>query len=382
MTVAEFPNLIFSRIGLVYLRYIFNDSRAIISMALSATAIYIIAICVRGPAMPWAATSVLMCHLSILHLDRMFSDHQGGYFLCVNVTQTQMMLVIKLSTLCWNLYDGTLSGETLSAFRRDSSIKKVPSILEYGAFVLFFPNLLTEGCNYTQYQHWIDGSMFHGNHSRENDSGNRGATEKTSIPNSLIPAVSKAVVGLSYTILFINISIRYPVSALLTREHAQYCLAHRIWILHITAFWCRARSYALWAFAEGAAIMCGMGYSDCNPITKRHRWDRMRNVNPFKVELAQNPKAYVDNWNISTNVWLRNYVYNRVNPTGKKPGLRCTLLTFVFSALWHGFYPGYYMSLIFVGLLSIVAKGKLHVGLSLLSLIFASRSARMEQLLG
>lgn len=41
---------------------------------------------------------------------------------------------------------------------------------------------------------------------------------------------------------------------------------------------------------------------------------------------------------MGTNSWLRSVVYERVP---KKYG---TVLTFALSALWHGFYPGYYLT--------------------------------------
>lgn len=46
----------------------------------------------------------------------------------------------------------------------------------------------------------------------------------------------------------------------------------------------------------------------------------------------------INNWNIGTNRWLREIIYERV------PKRHGTLLTFCLSALWHGFYPGYYVT--------------------------------------
>lgn len=46
----------------------------------------------------------------------------------------------------------------------------------------------------------------------------------------------------------------------------------------------------------------------------------------------------INNWNCGTNRWLRTIVYERVP---KKYG---TVLTFALSAVWHGFYPGYYVT--------------------------------------
>lgn len=57
---------------------------------------------------------------------------------------------------------------------------------------------------------------------------------------------------------------------------------------------------------------------------------------PF--QFGTNFRDSINNWNIGTNHWLRTVVYERVP---KKYG---TPLTFGLSALWHGFYPGYYIT--------------------------------------
>lgn len=54
--------------------------------------------------------------------------------------------------------------------------------------------------------------------------------------------------------------------------------------------------------------------------------------------MATNLREAINNWNLGTNRWLRMVVYERVP---KKYG---TFLTFSLSALWHGFYPGYYVT--------------------------------------
>jgi lysophospholipid acyltransferase len=82
----------------------------------------------------------------------------------------------------------------------------------------------------------------------------------------------------------------------------------------------------------------------------------LRNVSPWGVESAQNTRAYLGNWNINTNNWLRNYMYLRVTPRGKKPGFRASMATFVTSAFWHGFYPGYYLSFVLASFVQTVAK--------------------------
>jgi len=43
----------------------------------------------------------------------------------------------------------------------------------------------------------------------------------------------------------------------------------------------------------------------------------------------------LDHWNMSTMVWLRYVVYER---------WRSVAGVFFFSAIWHGFYAGYYLT--------------------------------------
>ena len=48
-------------------------------------------------------------------------------------------------------------------------------------------------------------------------------------------------------------------------------------------------------------------------------------------------KVLLDKWNMTTTMWLRYVVYER---------LHSTLGVFALSAFWHGYYPGYYLTFI------------------------------------
>lgn len=95
-------------------------------------------------------------------------------------------------------------------------------------------------------------------------------------------------------------------------------------------------------------------------MTGRTRWNRCRNVDILRLETAENYKLLFDNWNMRTSsqlpstwplkrrriaeltfilrrastVWLRECVYKRVTPKGKKPGFQSTMITFCASAFW------------------------------------------------
>jgi lysophospholipid acyltransferase len=112
----------------------------------------------------------------------------------------------------------------------------------------------------------------------------------------------------------------------------------------------------VWTLAEGACILSGIGYNGFDTTTGKVFWNRLENIDPWKLETAQNSYAYLGNWNKNTNHWLRNYVYLRVTPKGKKPGFRSSMATFTTSAFWHGFYPGYYFAFVLGSFVQTVAK--------------------------
>ena len=182
--------------------------------------------------------------------------------------------------------------------------------------------------------------------------------KKHRIPRSGTPAAMKAVAGIGWIVLFLKLSGWYNADLVLGKDYMSYSLLHRIWILQMFGFTTRLKYYGVWFLTEGACILSGMGYKGVDPKTGRVNWSRLQNVNPWGIETAQNSRAYLENWNMNTNKWLRNYVYLRVTPKGKKPGFRASLATFATSAFWHGFYPGYYLSFVFAAFIQTAAKSE------------------------
>ena len=86
-------------------------------------------------------------------------------------------------------------------------------------------------------------------------------------------------------------------------------------------------------YEQGAAIVTGLGFSGYT-ASGASKWDGAANVNISVIEMPSNFKVLLDAWNIKTNVWLRECIYKRVTPKGKKPGFQSTMLTFGTSAFW------------------------------------------------
>ena len=302
--------------------------------------------------MPWLAFVFLMAHTAMNQLTRQFADNPST----VDITGAQMVLVMKLSAFAWNVADGTLPDDQLSDFQKDRRIIQLPGLLDYAAYVLFFPSLLVgPAFDYNEYRGWIDTSMF--DVPASVDPTKKPPTRKRrKIPRSATPAMWKMAAGLVWLVLFLKFSAWYSPSVFSSDDYQSHGFLLRVFTVHMVGFTARFKYYAVWSLSEGACILAGLGYNGVDPVTGKVSWDRLQNINPWGVELAQNSRAYLGNWNMNTNKWLRFYIYLRVTPRNKKPGFRASMATFVTSAFWHGFYPGYYLAFVLGSFVQTAAK--------------------------
>jgi len=123
----------------------------------------------------------------------------------------------------------------------------------------------------------------------------------------------------------------------------------RILFLQAAGVNARVRYYAVWGLSNAACIGSGLGFSGWDPHKGIASWSRGRNVDMLAFEFGSNFKEMLDVWNINTSVWLRNNVYKRVTPPGRRPGFRSLIVTFLVSAFWHGVAPGYYFTFLLGG---------------------------------
>ncbi|KAI9662041.1 MAG: lysophospholipid acyltransferase [Alyxoria varia] len=345
-------NLFIILVSCFYLVGLFDLWDGVRTLLISSAGAYAIAHYIDGGFMPWIGFVFLMGHMSVNHIHRKYNGDPR----LIDITGAQMVLVMKLTAFCWNVHDGRLPEKTLSDFQKQHAVRELPGVLDYAAYVLFFPSLMAgPAFDYVEYQRWIETSMFQ--LPPGTDPAKAPPTrKKRKIPRSGTPATIKGAYGLIWLGVFLFLSGHYDPNSLASDEYAEYNLLRRIWIMHVTMFAVRTKYYAVWFLAEGSCILSGIGYRGINPTTGKADWDRLRNVNPLKLEFAQSSHAYLGNWNINTNNWLRSYMYLRVTPKGKKPGFRASMATFVTSAFWHGFEPGYYMTFVLGAFLQTTAK--------------------------
>jgi len=139
---------------------------------------------------------------------------------------------------------------------------------------------------------------------------------------------------------------------LLGKEFAELPWYHKLWQLHFIVALSRFKYYFAWLMAEGSCVLSGISFNGVDEKGKL-LWDRCTNVIIHKVEVAQNIRDFSAYWNIGTATWLRKCVYTRVE--SKNPFVPL-LATYVTSAFWHGFYPGYYLFFVTGGVLTEAAR--------------------------
>ncbi|KAK5997394.1 putative Xaa-Pro aminopeptidase P [Cladobotryum mycophilum] len=323
-------------ISIFYLIGLFDLWDGISTLFISSGGAYCIAKYFRGsPYMPWVGFVFVMGHMSVSHIQRQIAASPSS----VDITGAQMVLVMKLSAFCWNVADGQLPADHLSDFQKDRALNDVPALLDYTAY----------------YRRWIDTSMFDVP-AQIDPSKKPPVRKKRKIPRSGTPATIKAITGLIWIGLFVVLSESYSPALIVKDSYGTHGFPRRVWIMYMTNLVTRFKYYGVWSLTEGSCILAGLGYNGVDPITGKVSWNRLQNIDPWGVETAQNPRGYLAGWNMNTNNWLRNYIYLRVTPRGKKPGFRASLMTFVTSAFWHGFYPGYYLAFVLASLIQTSAK--------------------------
>jgi lysophospholipid acyltransferase len=114
--------------------------------------------------------------------------------------------------------------------------------------------------------------------------------------------------------------------------------------------------YSTWSVADGSIIASGLGYAGQDKKTGEERFNQIYNINIFEIEFGLSPQIMMQHWNHQIHLWLKHYVYNRTLIPGKKPGLRNNMATFIISAIWHGFYPFYYVMFFFSAILGELSK--------------------------
>ncbi|KAJ6456381.1 MBOAT, membrane-bound O-acyltransferase family-domain-containing protein [Mycena sanguinolenta] len=306
----------------------------------------------HAPAMPWVVFAVVMGHLTVNHIIR--STFRFSYE-TLDVRGPQMVLVMKLTTFAWNVHDGRRRAEDLDKWRRAKRVTQFPSLLEFLGYSFYFPGILVGPyLDFVDYMDLINETLLKklaakSKHGRNVPSGRKRV------------AYRKMLFGLAYLGIFVVFAPTWNYRIALSPWFVEQSMLTRVAVYQFCGVIERMKYYAVWTLTEGASILTGLGFTGMSPSGET-TWNGAANVDPLNVELAPNFNVLLDSWNMKTNVWLRECVYKRVTPKGKKPGFGSSMITFGTSAFWYGIVGGYYLTFVtggFITTISLLARANI-----------------------
>ncbi|KAJ1801426.1 Lysophospholipid acyltransferase [Coemansia sp. RSA 2399] len=307
----------------------------IVHLLSSALAVYALMAALRGRAMVAAVFVVAMAHMSYSHIRRQLAEiNENGGSVVFDHTGAQMVFVIKVTSLAWCIDDGRQPPAQLSAYQKKNAIVTPPSLLEFLGYVFFFPGLAVgPAFELATYRRMVQLDSIR--------------TMRTQTSR----AYRKLAEGFAWMAVYIVYGARLTFPFMATDKfaatHPWY--ASKMLYLCATGVVARAAYYTAWKMSEGACIVAGLGFDGAEGGADSEdkggaQWMDIANVHVREVELGTSLKQLIDGWNIGTNTWLRHHVYLRIIQLRPKHATAASVFTFLVSAWWHGFYPGYYLT--------------------------------------
>ncbi len=129
-----------------------------------------------------------------------------------------------------------------------------------------------------------------------------------------------------------------------TQDYAAQSVFYKLGYVYLSLVVTRARYYIGWKLGQASIDFCGLGYTlkeNADGKSEIH-FDKIDQCNLTTMEWSINVKVRLQYWNRSVHLWLKNYIYLRIYQATRSQVLS-SLATFSVSALWHGFYPSYYL---------------------------------------
>ncbi|PWA25548.1 hypothetical protein CCH79_00020825, partial [Gambusia affinis] len=281
--------------------------------------------------------------------------------------------------------------EDLTAGQKILAIRRMPSLLQYFSYNCNFMGILAgPTCSYNDYIAFIEGKPHRHREQEASKSKTRLGQGEPS-PNKLnqkkcvspqMEVVRKVATSFFCLLVFLSVCKVFPVERNIEDDFiANTPFYAQVVYLYLSMLTTRPKYYFVWTLADAINNAAGFGFNgyDSNGAP---RWDLISNLRILNIEvrvvrtkhflimledglirlcifqLATSFKVFLDNWNIQTVQWLKRSVWGSTAVYGSKRTHfsvtilvcyeRCpyhpTAATFILSAMWHGAYPGYYLT--------------------------------------
>lgn len=286
-------------------------------------------------------------YLTVCQVTRVYIFDYGQY--SADFSGPMMIITQKITSLACEIHDGMFrKNEELTPSQRSLAVRRMPSLLEYLSYTCNFMGILAGPlCSYKDYITFIEGRSYHAAQSGE--SGKEGIQGERTEPSPNAAVVQKLLIcGLSL-LFHLTVCRRLPVEYNIDAHfQATASWPTRVLYLYVSLLAARPKYYFAWTLADAINNAAGFGFRgyDKNGAA---RWDLISNLRIQQIEMSTSFKMFLDNWNIQTALWLKRVCYERVSTSP-------TIQTFILSAIWHGVYPGYYLTFLTGTVMTLAAR--------------------------
>ena len=318
-----------------------------------------------GLIRPSIITFLDICVLGWVHYECMLT---GTATDAMSLTGTLMTMAAKVSMFGYHMHDGLQMRngiKILSALphidsqRKGTAIMKLPTYMEYMAYMFdFMGGLVGPLFTFREYFDFI------------NRQGDFIKIDTVSLRRQVLKAMTRSFAILGFYMYLDSTGIFTKTALISNFESVFQSLPfhYRLVLLSCALASCRFVYYTVWSLTEVTCVIAGIAY------VPPYHFTRSRNVNLRAVETCRNTNQMTSNWNIRTSdTWLKQCIYQRFERFPRwVPGRVAKLvsrkgfanfLTKLTSAIWHGWYPGYVVSFLSLGLMSVtesVVRQRVH----------------------
>ncbi|XP_052505149.1 lysophospholipid acyltransferase 2 [Budorcas taxicolor] len=286
-------------------------------------------------------------YLTVCQITRVYIFDYGQY--SADFSGPMMIITQKITSLAYEIHDGMFrKDEELTPSQRGLAVRRMPSLLEYLSYNCNFMGILAGPlCSYKDYITFIEGRSYHMTQSGEN--GKEEIQYERTEPSPNVAVIQKLLVcGLSllfHLIISKMLPVEYNIDA---HFQATASWPTKVIYLYVSLLAARPKYYFAWTLADAINNAAGFGFRGYDE-NGAARWDLISNLRIKQIEMSTSLKMFLDNWNIQTALWLKRVCYERAS-------LSPIIQTFFLSAIWHGVYPGYYLTFLTGVLMTLVAR--------------------------
>lgn len=242
-----------------------------------------------------------------------------------------MMSLCKFSIVAFNYEDGGKPDDQIqNDYFRQKKLLERPHLLEIFSYNFFFPaSLIGPSIEFHDFRQFM---KFEGDYK---------SLDYSKCNHQLLYDIPKSIILIGITCLFGGpLNIEFTVTEAFEKKN----LLCKIGYVFGSTFVIRTTYYAGWSLAETALTICGFSYIiRCEKDKEVISFDRTDNCNVYLIEKSISNSVKIQYWNRSVHLWLKNYVFIRLQNKDRCNRQLVSFITFIISAFWHGVYPCYYL---------------------------------------